>query len=98
MIGGSPPADLCREHAKIWTEWAALNYNWRHPCEWPGSSIIMDNRTSHDARAADWDRKTRQQLDLVEKICRSGNSPQCSKPGELSRAEVKAIFGDTLDF
>jgi hypothetical protein len=81
VIGGCAPGDLCREHARIWDGWAQLNYNWRNPTEWPGGSHIMDSRTSHTDRAADWERKSRAQLEQVERICRSGRSPQCTPKG-----------------
>lgn len=73
------PEDLCPEHRRIWLTWRNLTYNPWHPQEWPGGSIIMDNRTLHETRRRDWDRKSEEQMDLTEKICRRGDSPQCGE-------------------
>jgi len=91
----TPPADLCVEHAAIWKYWAAHDYNWRHPCEWPGMGPIMDSRTTHADREAGWDRKNREQMDLTADICRGGRSPQCIPPKTytLTKAEIREMFG-----
>jgi hypothetical protein len=77
-----PPADMCGEHGRIWREWwkHSHSYNPRDPKDWPGQHI-MDSRTSHNARRAAWLRKGLEQLQLTEKICRSGKSPQCGPIG-----------------
>lgn len=79
MINELPPADLCPAHRKVWRNYAALTYDPRHPHEWPGISVIMDNRTDHAKRAADWDHKTREVLASIERICRGGHSIHCTK-------------------
>lgn len=85
MISRPPvPGDLCPAHRRIWIKWSQVHYNPRHPQEWPGGSIIMDNRTSHADREKDWERKTLDQLHLIERICRRGDSPQCSIKEEES--------------
>lgn len=50
-----------------------------HPSEWPGGCIIMDDRTSHATRRADWERKNQDQIALIVSICTSGTSPQCDR-------------------
>jgi hypothetical protein len=50
----------------------------------------MDSRTSVAAQCADWDRKTSAQLDLVESICRSGNSPQCVRVPAVDQVDADA--------
>lgn len=79
LPGTPPPDDLCEEHARIWKAWRDNHYDWRAPSEWPGGGFIMDNRTSHEAREADWDRKNRGQMEQTEHQCRSGRSPQCTR-------------------
>jgi hypothetical protein len=81
-----PPGDLCGEHGRIWREWwtHSRSYNSRDPKDWPGQRI-MDSRTSHDARRAEWLRKGLEQLQLTEKICRSGSSPQCGPSQTIRR-------------
>lgn len=80
--GRKPPADLCAEHARIWRSWwdYATSYDPRHPKDYGHLSGIMDSRTSHAERRANWLRQGVQSLELVAQICRSGQSPQCG-PG-----------------
>ncbi|MFK0296322.1 hypothetical protein ACIQU6_38425 [Streptomyces sp. NPDC090442] len=78
MLTTPIPSDLCRAHATIARSWRDNHYSPWNPSEWPGGTPIMDSRTSHQERAADWDRKNADQLERTIRICRSGSSPQCS--------------------
>lgn len=78
--GMKAPDHLCPEHKRIWVGWRDNSYNPRNPTEWPGKAHIMDSRTSHQTRAAEWDRKNRAQMDLVAGVCARGMSPQCDRP------------------
>lgn len=60
---------LCPACQAIRAGWKQLHYDPRHPTEWPGHQHIYDARTSHDERRADWQRKTAQQVRLIESIC-----------------------------
>lgn len=60
---------LCPTCQAIRTGWRHLYYNPQRPSEWPGGQHILDSRTSHAARKADWDKKTARQIELVESIC-----------------------------
>lgn len=60
---------LCPGCQTARAQWLRLDYNPRHPTEWPGRQQILDSRTSHTARHADWQRKTAQQVQLIENIC-----------------------------
>lgn len=78
--GVNPPSDLCKEHRRIWTAWQEYGRehrggtrDWSNP-----DGHVMDNRTPPETRLKEWCAKAREQLDLVEEICRSGKSPQCS--------------------
>lgn len=82
------PRDLCSVHDKIARDWRENHYSPWNPTEWPGGSHIMDSRTSHSERSADWDRKNLQQIELTIAFCRSGRSPQCT-PGHHSPASAK---------
>lgn len=79
MLSMPIPPDLCPEHKRIARAWRDNHYDPSRPSEWPGGSHIMDSRTSHAERAAGWDRKNREQVDLTIDCCRSGSSPQCNR-------------------
>jgi hypothetical protein len=85
--GSVPPADLCAAHRESWSKWRtyALSYDPRYPKDFGNIGPIMDARTSHADRRAEWVRKGRLQLDQVEALCRRGGSPQCSRPDESQR-------------
>lgn len=70
------PTDLCPEHKRIYTAWRDHHYDPTRPKEW-GGGHILDSRTTHAERAADWDSKNLGQMILTEETCRSGKSPQC---------------------
>jgi hypothetical protein len=86
-----PPADLCDEHGRIWREWwkHSHSYSSLDPKDWPGQRI-MDSRTSHNRRRAEWLTKGLEQLQLIERICRTGTSPQCGPAADRRRPIVQA--------
>ncbi|MFF8994016.1 hypothetical protein ACF09H_29630 [Streptomyces sp. NPDC014983] len=88
MLNTPIPRDLCPAHREIATSWRDNHYSPWNPSEWPGGSHIMDSRTSHAERAAGWDRKNLEQIELTISCCRSGRSPQCT-PGHHSPVETK---------
>lgn len=61
--------NLCPACQAIRAQWLRLDYNPRHPTEWPGQQQILDARTSHAERRADWQRKTAQQVVDIENRC-----------------------------
>lgn len=73
------PAGLCPVHHQHATAWATNDYQPHNPTEWPGGAFLMDNRTTHDERAREWDRKNSAQVELIARICHSGTSPQCHR-------------------
>lgn len=80
----SPPIDLCPVHRKAWRAWRdhVRRYTSSNPTDWPGGSHIMDSRTTHLERRRGWLTKDAEQMELVEKICRSGKSPECERKPE----------------
>lgn len=88
MLSTPIPRDLCPVHREIAYAWRDNHYSPWNPSEWPGGSHIMDSRTSHTERGADWDRKNLQQIELTIDCCRSGRSPQCP-PGHRSPVSTK---------
>lgn len=60
---------LCPACQPIRAGWLRLDYNPRHPTEWPGGQQILDARTTHTERRADWARKTAQQVQAIEDLC-----------------------------
>lgn len=75
-FGRRVPVDLCGAHRRIWRDWQDYSYDPRNPRE-PGGGQMLDSRTTHTERAEAWDRHNQGQMDLTERICRSGESPQC---------------------
>ena len=70
--GQKIPPGMCLAHRGQWLGYRNLTYSPWHPCEWPGLAVILDSRTSHAARAADWDRKSIEQMRLTADICLRG--------------------------
>lgn len=74
------PEGLCATHRQQAVEWRNNDYDWRNPGEWPGGlscrgrQHIMDSRTTHEERAREFERKNREQIELIARICRSGVS------------------------
>ena len=60
---------LCPACAIARTKWRRVVYSPWRPAEWPGGQHILDSRTSHAERRADWEKKTAQQIELIESIC-----------------------------
>lgn len=77
-----PPDGLCQVHAPAWREWHDYprGYNPRHPRDAGSLGPILDSRTSHEERRRGWQKLADQQTALIEDICRSGWSLQCT-PG-----------------
>lgn len=73
---------LCPACAAARTKWRQVIYNPRRPSEWPGGQHILDSRTSHTERRADWEKKTAEQVALIEGICArqhlTGGLPQAA--------------------
>jgi hypothetical protein len=85
--GSTPPPDLCPEHRRIWTAWQEYGRDhrggtrdWSHP-----SGGVMDDRTPREDRIDIWCAKAREQLDIVEQICRTRTSPQCTPAPKADR-------------
>jgi hypothetical protein len=75
----SPPPDLCPAHLRIWHAWRDHVYDPRNPLDWPGQHI-GDSRTTHTERADQWAVKNLEQMEMCERVCHTGNSPQCDWP------------------
>ncbi|MFH8410707.1 hypothetical protein ACH4FX_38940 [Streptomyces sp. NPDC018019] len=93
------PADLCPAHRRIAMDWHNNDYDARNPGEWPAGrsvssgecTLLMDSRTSHDEREAEFARKNAEQAELTIRVCRSGRSPQCT-PGHHQPAVAEAVM------
>lgn len=64
---------LCGKHGAAVANWAKVVYNPRAPKEWPGGPL-MDSRTSHADRRADWERKTAAQIEMIKGFCRDNRN------------------------
>lgn len=79
------PDGLCPAHHQQAVDWRNNDYDPRNPGEWPagrsvtGRTLLHDSRTSHDERAREFTRKNQEQITLINRICTSGNSPQCDR-------------------
>ena len=60
---------LCPACTQILHTWYNVIYNDQDPREWPGGTHIMDSRTTHRERRADWETKTARQITLLHEIC-----------------------------
>jgi hypothetical protein len=60
---------LCPTCQTVRADWLRLDYNPRQPSEWPGRQSVLDCRTTHAERRAEWRRKTDQQVQLIEDMC-----------------------------
>lgn len=91
------PADLCPVHRALAKEWRDNHFDIWNPGDWPaGQSVtsgerrlLMDNRTTVKEREAEFERKNREQVEMIIRSCRSGRSPQCT-PGHRDEAATTA--------
>ncbi len=80
------PSGLCPVHHQQAFDWRNNEYDRRNPDEWPGGrssttrTSLMDSRTSHEERSREFEQKNREQIASIERICKSGRSPQCTPP------------------
>lgn len=81
-----PPAGLCAVHLKLWTDYRDLRFDPYSGNRWPGHPgspfiVIGSNlQQVREWRRCEWDDKASQQMQLLEKMCLSGRSPQCPRP------------------
>lgn len=88
------PSGMCPAHYMIALAWRNNHYDPRHPCEWPGKSIIMDGRTSHAERDLSWTRKNHEQVMITAQICQQGKGPACPPEAEWDkiRSEINKRY------
>ncbi|QQM45132.1 hypothetical protein [Streptomyces liliifuscus] len=79
-----PPAELCPEHRRLWIAYRNMRFDEETGNRWPGydGSPFQYQGTDMDAlrneRRVEWDEKASEQMQLIERICLSGRSPQCT--------------------
>lgn len=78
-----PPAELCPTHHRGWLDYRNMHFDPVTGNRWPGydGSPFLPNGTGMDElreqRRVEWDEKASNQMQLIERICLSGRSPQC---------------------
>ncbi|WP_431999290.1 hypothetical protein [Streptomyces sioyaensis] len=99
------PADLCPVHRALAKEWRDNHFDIRNPGDWPaGRSVtsgkrylLMDNRTTVHEREAEFERKNREQVEMIIRSCRSGRSPQCTPRHRYEAVGTAAVHRAALD-
>jgi hypothetical protein len=76
---------MCPAHREMWLGYRNMHFDPVSANRWPGhpgSPFIVVGRDLNEVREwrrAEWDEKASEQMRLIEDICLSGVSPQCSK-------------------
>jgi hypothetical protein len=79
-----PPAELCPEHRRLWIGHRNLRFNEETGNRWPGYDGSpfeyhgVDMAELREQRRVEWDVKASEQMRLIESVCLSGKSPQCT--------------------
>lgn len=87
-----PPADLCPEHRRLWIDYRNMRFNEETGNRWPGYDGSpfqyhgVDMNELRDHRRVEWDKKASEQMQLIERVCLSGWSPQCTPHAEQQPA------------
>lgn len=80
-----PPDGICPAHRQHWLDYRNMHFNPETGNRWPGYDGSPFNPNGHDMghlreeRRAEWDEKASEQMQLIERICLSGRSPQCNR-------------------
>jgi hypothetical protein len=79
-----PPDGMCRVHRKMWIDWRNHQMDSVSANRWPGHPgspfvPVGDIATLFERRRCEWDEETIAQMQLTERICLSGTSPQCDR-------------------
>ncbi|MGW3196754.1 hypothetical protein ACWDBD_19610 [Streptomyces sp. NPDC001118] len=79
------PAGMCATHREHWLGYRNMDFDPVSGNRWPGGAgspfnpIGRDLARVREERRCEWDEKASEQMRLIERICLSGNSPECSK-------------------
>ncbi|MFE5514490.1 hypothetical protein ACFQ9J_28545 [Streptomyces sp. NPDC056529] len=79
-----PPAGMCPTHRQAWIDYRNMRFNEETGDPWPGNPMSpflyvgTDVNRIREERRVQWDRKASEQMRLIERICLSGRSPQCT--------------------
>ncbi|MCX4783901.1 hypothetical protein [Streptomyces sp. NBC_01264] len=89
-----PPRELCALHHEHWVGYRNMNYDPVSGNRWPGGAgspfipVGRDLNRVSEERRCEWDEKASGQMLLIETICLSGTSPQCSPNAGSPDAEL----------
>ncbi|MFB7605238.1 hypothetical protein [Streptomyces gardneri] len=84
-----PPLKLCPAHRQHWFDYRNMRFSEETGDPWPGSPqspfLYVGTNVSRlrEERRVQWDRKASEQMQLIERICLSGRSPQCTPAAEV---------------
>lgn len=85
-FGVLPLPGMCAVHMEMRRGYRDMYFDDRSGNRWPGTPgspfTIIDHDLGRELawRRAEWDDKASEQMQLTERICLSGRSPQCSDP------------------
>lgn len=81
-----PPAGMCTHHRQAWIDYRDMRFDWETGARWPGEHgspfqyVGHNMREVREQRRVEWDEKASAQMQLIERICLSGRSPNCTEP------------------
>lgn len=88
------PKGICEAHGELWLGYRNMYFDPYTGNRWPGASGSPFEYHGHDMdrlreeRRVEWDEKASAQMQLIERICLRGDSPQCSADVPLRRPVV----------
>lgn len=91
-----PPTALCPAHRRHWIDYRNMLFNEETGDPWPGNPqspflyVGVDINRLREERRVQWDRKASEQMQLIERICLSGRSPQCT-PAAVVPAQRQTV-------
>ncbi|MFE2164821.1 hypothetical protein ACFXB3_07075 [Streptomyces sp. NPDC059447] len=84
-----PPDGMCWTHRKHWRDYRDMLFDYETGNRWPGyhgspfEYVGTDMNRLREERRVQWDRKASEQMQLIERICPSRRSPQCTPAEEI---------------
>ena len=84
-----PAHGMCPTHRQAWLDYRNMHFDPVTGDRWPGvpgspfTFVGADMSQLREERRVEWDEKAAAQMRLIERICMSGKSPQCTPAEEI---------------
>jgi hypothetical protein len=84
-----PAGGICPTHRQHWIDYRNMLFDYETGNRWPGyhgspfEYVGTDMNGLREERRVQWDRNASEQMQLIERICLSGRSPQCTPTVEI---------------